>query len=98
MPIASKPPIFDRPETIFGVCEALGDDFGISAHWFRAALFVLVIVWPVATLAAYLGLAVVILATRLAFPDVRAPVVEVPAMVEPVAAAEPVEEEMRLAA
>ncbi|GAC1575205.1 MAG: hypothetical protein NVS3B5_06070 [Sphingomicrobium sp.] len=32
MPTAAKPAIIDRSDPIFGVCEALGDDFGINAN------------------------------------------------------------------
>ena len=94
MPTANKPPIFDRPETILGVCEALGDDFGISAHWFRAALFPLVLVFPWQTVAAYFGLALLVLVSRIAFPDRR----EVIANKMPEIQSDPAEEAMRLAA
>ena len=73
-PAAAKRPIFDRPETILGVCESLGDDFGISGNWFRAALFPLILWQPLWTVVGYGVLALVILASRLIFPDVRADV------------------------
>ena len=91
----AKTPIFDRPETIFGVCEALGDDFGISGNWFRAAVFPLLVWQPLWTVVGYLVLAGIVLASRLIFPDVRA---DVAAAAVPTGKAAPVEDEMRLAA
>ena len=95
MPTANKPPIFDRPETILGVCEALGDDFGISGHWFRAALFPLVLVFPWQTVAAYFGLALLVLVSRIAFPDRRKVIATRLPETQP---SDPAEEAMRLAA
>ena len=68
---AAKPPIHRRAEPIFGVCEALGDDFGINPNWLRAAAFPLLLWQPLATVAGYAALALVVLASRLIFPDVR---------------------------
>ena len=93
---ATRTPIFDRPETIFGVCESLGDDFGISGNWFRAALFPLLVWQPLWTVVGYLLLAGLVLASRLIFPDVRAD--SVAAAAEPTEEAALVEDELRLAA
>ncbi|MCA1654518.1 MAG: PspC domain-containing protein [Sphingomicrobium sp.] len=71
MTITTKPAIIDRSEPILGVCEALGDDFGVSPHWFRAALFPLLLWAPLSTVGGYLALALLVLASRLLFPDVR---------------------------
>ena len=62
MPTPAKPPISSRSAPIFGVCEALGDDFGISANWFRAALAPLMIWQPVLTLVGYFAVAALVLA------------------------------------
>ena len=94
---AAKTPIFDRPETILGVCESLGDDFGISGNWFRAALFPLLLWQPLWTVVGYLLLAGVVLASRLIFPDVRADTVVAAELAE-APAPTPVADEMRLAA
>lgn len=69
----AKPPIITRPQPIFGVCEALGDDFGVNANWLRAALGPLMLWNPLATVAGYLTLAVLVMAVRFAFPDVTVP-------------------------
>ena len=58
-----------RGDTILGVCEALGQDFGISPTWFRVA-FCAPIFWnPVLVISAYLGIGVLVAASRFAFPD-----------------------------
>ena len=67
----AKPPIWNRAEPIFGVCEALGDDFGINPHWIRAALIPLLVWQPLWTIGGYALLGLIVLATRLLFPDVR---------------------------
>jgi phage shock protein PspC (stress-responsive transcriptional regulator) len=95
MPTPAKPAIIDRSDPIFGVCEALGDDFGINANWFRAALAPLMLWQPLWTVVGYFLLGAVVLATRLIFPDVREPM---PAAAAPIVESEPVAEELRLAA
>lgn len=64
--------IHDRPEPIFGVCEALGDDFGFNPNWLRFGLAPFIFWNPFATFAAYFAVGAVVLAVRLLFPDVRA--------------------------
>ena len=75
MPAAAKSartPIFDRPEPIFGVCEAIGDDLGFNPNWLRFGLAPFIFGNPFATFAAYFAVGAVVLAVRLLFPDVRA--------------------------
>jgi len=94
MSTLAKPALIDREAAIFGVCEALGDDFGISANWFRAALAPLILWQPLWTVVGYFVVGVLVLATRLIFPDVRAPISAPAAIIDE----EPVAEELRLAA
>jgi phage shock protein C len=91
----AKTPIIDRQAAIFGVCEALGDDFRISANWFRVALVPLILWQPLWTVVGYVAVGAVVLATRLVFPDAVAPVPTVDAVA---LADEPVADELRLAA
>ena len=80
-----------RNDTILGVCEAIGQDFGFNPNWLRLA-FCAPIYWnPGLVVAAYLALGVLVAATRYAFPDrhsevpaaAAAPLVEsTPAIVE----------------
>ena len=64
--------LFSRPDTMLGVCEGLGEDFGFNPFWLRVALGVGVLWNPVAVIAAYLALGVGVLASRLLFPKRRA--------------------------
>ncbi len=82
MQTAHQPNIFiDRDDTFFGVCEAIGEDFGFHANWLRLALAVGTFFSPLATVAAYGALAVVVGISRRAFPN--------PAPAAPEAAPEP---------
>lgn len=62
---------FWRHDTILGVCEGLGQDFGFNANWLRLALSFALLFSPVAILSAYVGLGVLVLASRLLFPARR---------------------------
>ena len=57
-----------RVHTILGVCEALGEDFGIDPMWFRIPLAASVLVSPLWAVVAYLALGLVVLGSRLLFP------------------------------
>ena len=63
--------LFLRNDTILGVCEGIGQDFGFNANWLRVALCAALFFSPVATIAAYLGLGVLVLASRLIAPPAR---------------------------
>jgi phage shock protein C len=58
-----------RNDTILGVCEAIGQDFGFNPTWLRIAFCAPVFWNPTAVAAVYLVLGLVVAATRLAFPD-----------------------------
>jgi phage shock protein PspC (stress-responsive transcriptional regulator) len=63
--------VFTRPDTLFGVCQALGDDFGFNPLPLRV-LFAVPLVWsPYVTVAAYLALGAVVLISRLLVPGRR---------------------------
>ena len=57
-----------RNDTILGVCEAIGQDFGFNATYLRVALCVALFFSPVAVVATYFGAGVLVLASRLLFP------------------------------
>lgn len=63
--------LFTRDDTFFGVCEALGEDLHISSNLLRLAMAPLLIWNPVATVAGYLAVGVVIAAIRFTFPNRR---------------------------
>ena len=83
-----------RNDTILGVCEAIGEDFGFNPLWLRLA-FIGPLFWqPALTIAIYFGLGVVVAASRYFFPrPVVADVVEAP-LAEEV----PADEELKIAA
>ena len=58
-----------RHDTILGVCEAVGQDFGFNPLWLRLAFIAPIFFAPAATVGAYLGLGLVVGATRLLFKD-----------------------------
>lgn len=81
--------LFRRRDTFFGICEAVGQDFGFNPLWLRLALIAPLFFFPAQTFAAYFGLGAIVLASRLLFPaPVAAP--SVPVAAEP--AAQPAEE------
>jgi phage shock protein C len=95
--------VFTRPDTLFGVCQAIGDDFGFNPLLLRIAFAVPLIWSPYLTVAAYLALGALVLLTRLLVPSRRAAKAS-PSAVEPaharpeVTAREPREEQLPLAA
>jgi phage shock protein PspC (stress-responsive transcriptional regulator) len=54
---------------MFGVCEALGQDLGISANWFRIAFAAGVIFNLEYALLAYAGIGALVLVSRLVYPN-----------------------------
>lgn len=77
----SAPSLFSRDDTFFGVCEALGEDFGFNPLWLRLALAFGVFWNPVAVVVGYLAVGVAVLLSRLLFPSRRA-TAEVPRLEE----------------
>ena len=71
--------LFRRRDTFFGICEAVGQDFGFNPLWLRLALIAPLFFFPVQTFAAYFGLGVIVLASRLLFPVPSASTVAEPA-------------------
>ena len=76
-----QPSVLARDDTFFGVCHAIGEDFGFSPNWLRVGFAVLLYFNPVAALATYAALAVLVLATRLIVRNPRIPLPAAP--VEP---------------
>ena len=61
-----------RSHTIFGVCEAIGEDFGFNPTFLRVPLAASVVASPVAAIGAYFGLGLIVLVSRLIFPAPKA--------------------------
>lgn len=60
--------LFHRRDTFFGICEAVGQDFGFNPLWLRLAFVAPLFFFPVQTFIGYFALGIVVLASRLFFP------------------------------
>jgi phage shock protein PspC (stress-responsive transcriptional regulator) len=60
-----------RSHTIFGVCEAIGEDFGFNPIFLRVPLAASVVASPLGAIGIYVALGAVVLASRLIFPAPR---------------------------
>lgn len=93
---------FNRPDTFFGICEAIGQDFGFNPLWLRLAFVPPVFFAPQYAFIAYAALGLVVLASRLLFPAKHddAVVAATPALVAaaPVPVAEAANNRLPLAA
>ncbi|MGV3538455.1 MAG: PspC domain-containing protein [Rufibacter sp.] len=65
--------LFRRRDTFFGICEAVGQDFGFNPLYLRLAFIAPLFFFPVQSFAAYFGLGLLVLASRLLFPAKAAP-------------------------
>lgn len=54
-----------RSDTLLGVCQAIGEDFGFNPIWLRLAFALPLMFFPVAVFSAYLGLGVIVIVSRL---------------------------------
>lgn len=60
--------ILNRPDTLLGICQAVGDDLGFNPTWLRALLCCGIFFNLGATMAGYLVLGAIVLASRWIFP------------------------------
>jgi phage shock protein PspC (stress-responsive transcriptional regulator) len=75
----AQPNLLTRDDTFFGVCQALGEDFGFSPNYLRIAL-ALGIFWnPTLMIALYAGAAVIVVLSRWLVPDPRPAALPAPA-------------------
>jgi len=63
--------LFRRPDTLFGVCQAIGEDFGFNPIYMRVTLAVLLLWNPTVVIGTYAAAAVIVLFSRLVFPKAR---------------------------
>lgn len=68
--------VFWRHDTFFGVCEAIGQDFGFNPNWLRVVFALGLLPSPTITLAIYFGLGALVAVSRFAFPARRKAAVE----------------------
>ncbi|HVF82698.1 MAG TPA: PspC domain-containing protein [Sphingomicrobium sp.] len=86
---------FLRADTLFGVCQAIGEDFGINPLWLRIPLASAILFTPTGAIGAYFALGALVLISRLLFPP--KPVVTEAVILMPALAAstKPVEQDTR---
>ncbi len=61
--------LFTRDDTFFGVCQALGDDFGFNPVYLRIALGVSLLLSPTLVLGGYAIAGIAVAASRLLVPE-----------------------------
>ena len=57
-----------HPDSLFGICQSVGEHLGFNPLYLRVALFVVLLFSPVAFSCAYAGLGVVVGVSHLVFP------------------------------
>lgn len=62
-------PLRTKKDNLLGICNALGEDFGFNPLWLRLALGAAFVIQPVNVVIGYLALGLVVLMSRLAFPE-----------------------------
>lgn len=67
--MTNSTPLPLRSDTILGVCEAIGQDFGFNPLWLRLAFVGSIFYAPMAGIAAYLGLGLLVAASRYFAPN-----------------------------
>lgn len=68
MPSSANTPLFNRPDTLFGVCEGVGREFGIHPNILRLG-FAIPMIWnPIAVIGTYVGLGVALYLSRKLVP------------------------------
>ena len=68
------PNLLTRDDTFFGVCEGLGEDFGVHPNFFRVAMAGFLFWHPVAAVATYFGVGIIVALTRWLVPNPAAAV------------------------
>jgi phage shock protein PspC (stress-responsive transcriptional regulator) len=63
--------LFNRPDTLFGVCEGIGREFGFHPNWLRIGLAIPMIWNPVAVIGTYAGLGAALWLSRKIAPNRR---------------------------
>lgn len=71
-----------RQHTIFGVCEAIGEDFAFNPIFLRVPLAAMVLWSPLIAIGAYFSLGALVLASRTLFPRPKAVAAQSAAAIE----------------
>ena len=79
--------LFTREDTMFGVCQGLGQDLSFNPNWLRVALAALLFVNHVAALSGYVAAGALVAFSRWVYPNPRLPAAAEPAIEQvPIAA------------
>jgi phage shock protein PspC (stress-responsive transcriptional regulator) len=65
----SQPSVFTSDRTLFGVCEALGEDLRFNPILLRVPLAICLMINPLGVIAAYFGLGLLVAFTRFVAPN-----------------------------
>ena len=68
-----QPSLLARDDTFFGVCQGLGEDFGIHPNWLRVGLALLLFVSPPAAVGSYAAAGMLVALSRWISPNPRPP-------------------------
>lgn len=68
MSTASNATLFNRPDTMFGICEGIGHEFGFHPNILRVALAIPLVWNPLAAIGLYLAMGVALMASRILMP------------------------------
>jgi len=72
----------NEPDSLIGICQAAGEDLHISPFFLRVALIALLFFGPWLAVGAYVGLGVLVAASRLVFPKPRTAKLAEPAILK----------------
>jgi phage shock protein PspC (stress-responsive transcriptional regulator) len=61
--------LWNRPDTLLGVCEGIGQDFGFNPIFLRIALAASILWDPKIAIGTYFALGLLVAASRLLFPN-----------------------------
>ena len=65
--------LLTRDDTFLGVCEAIGEDFGIHANWLRLGLAVALFFSPAAVIGGYFAAGILVALSRWIAPNPAMP-------------------------
>lgn len=68
---AAETPLFNRPDTMLGICEGIGREFGFHPNILRIALAIPLVWNPLVAIGIYLALGIALTASRLLMPARR---------------------------
>lgn len=66
---SDQPSLINRSDTLLGVCQGIGEDFGFNPLWLRLALTALLFLYPLVALGLYAALAATVAVSRWLFPS-----------------------------